>query len=69
MKGNSDDRQVPTHSKKMWHRWMRTITLGILSLSLTAIPSIVPQTVEASNHDDGEVNTKGRNLNLTDLYV
>jgi hypothetical protein len=27
------------------------------------------QTVQASDHDDGEVDIKGRNLNLTDLYV
>ncbi|NER80199.1 MAG: DUF4331 domain-containing protein, partial [Leptolyngbya sp. SIO1D8] len=25
--------------------------------------------LQASDHDDGEVDTKGRNLNLTDLYV
>jgi len=25
--------------------------------------------IKASDHDDGEVDTKGRNLNLTDLYV
>jgi hypothetical protein len=27
------------------------------------------QFLQASDHDDGEVDTKGRNLNLTDLYV
>ncbi|MCY7406669.1 MAG: DUF4331 domain-containing protein [Alkalinema sp. CAN_BIN05] len=29
----------------------------------------VPKNVVASDHDDGETSTKGRNVNLTDLYV
>ncbi|MEB3179777.1 MAG: DUF4331 family protein, partial [Nostocaceae cyanobacterium] len=46
------------------------ITLGVLALGLVAtIATITPQYVSASDHDDGEVDTKGRNVNLTDLYV
>jgi hypothetical protein len=42
--------------------------LGIaLSLGLMAVFGTM--TLKASDHDDGEVDTKGRNLNLTDLYV
>lgn len=31
--------------------------------------AIVPQYLKASDHDDGETDSKGRNLNLTDLFV
>ena len=41
------------------------IGLGLTVGTLTAIPIFV----NASDHDDGEVDTKGRNRNLTDLYV
>lgn len=36
-----------------------------LALALCARPHLV----HASDHDDGETSTKGRNVNLTDLYV
>lgn len=41
------------------------IGLGLAVGTLTAIPMFV----NASDHDDGEVDTKGRNRNLTDLFV
>lgn len=45
------------------------LKLSILCLTLGTIAPIVPEYVKASDHDDGETDTKGRNLNLTDLYV
>jgi hypothetical protein len=43
---------------------------SVLALSLAvATVTVIPIYVNASDHDDGEVDTKGRNLNLTDLYV
>jgi Domain of unknown function (DUF4331) len=43
--------------------------LGILAVGIVLINGISPQSLVASDHDDGETDTKGRNLNLTDLYV
>lgn len=45
------------------------IGLGVLALGLTVTAAIAPQYINASDHDDGEVDTKGRNRNLTDLFV
>ncbi|MCA1994313.1 MAG: DUF4331 domain-containing protein, partial [Coleofasciculus sp. S288] len=42
--------------------------LGII-LGLALITGVGAMSLKASDHDDGEVDTKGRNLNLTDLYV
>lgn len=47
-----------------------TIRIGIIALILSAIGGFGGSfLLRASDHDDGEVDTKGRNLNLTDLYV
>lgn len=43
------------------------ISGAILGVALTM--SAMAPYAQASDHDDGEVDTKGRNLNLTDLYV
>ncbi|MBI3660207.1 DUF4331 domain-containing protein [Candidatus Acetothermia bacterium] len=43
------------------------LAIGILGLAAVALVS--PWFLRASDHDDGEVDTKGRNVNLTDLYV
>jgi hypothetical protein len=43
--------------------------LGSAATALAAIIVIAPRFVTASDHDDGETSTKGRNVNLTDLYV
>lgn len=43
--------------------------IGLIACSLAAISAILPRFVVASDHDDGETSTKGRNVNLTDLYV
>lgn len=44
--------------------------ISLLALGVTVgLTTLTPKSVTASDHDDGEVDTKGRNLNLTDLYV
>ena len=43
--------------------------LGGLILAIGIGAVVLPQYAKTSDHDDGEVDTKGRNLNLTDLYV
>ncbi|HEY9692552.1 MAG TPA: DUF4331 domain-containing protein [Oculatellaceae cyanobacterium] len=47
----------------------KTLGLGVLALGLALIAATTPKYLRASDHDDGEVDTKGRNLNLTDLFV
>jgi Domain of unknown function (DUF4331) len=44
------------------------LMLGGISIGIVLAASL-PQYLMASDHDDGETDTKGRNLNLTDLYV
>jgi hypothetical protein len=41
----------------------------VLSTAIAAAAVVIPRFVVASDHDDGETSTKGRNVNLTDLYV
>jgi Domain of unknown function (DUF4331) len=52
-------------------RWLQStpVRLGVMALAIATFASAVPKFVQSSDHDDGEVDTKGRNLNLTDLYV
>jgi Domain of unknown function (DUF4331) len=46
------------------------LSLGVIGLGLiVVVAAFAPNYVQASDHDDGEVDTKGRNVNLTDLYV
>jgi uncharacterized protein DUF4331 len=47
----------------------RSIPLALIAAALVAALLIVPGFLNASDHDDGETELKGRNLNLTDLYV
>lgn len=49
--------------------WKRSIILGGISIGVVLAATSLPQYLMASDHDDGEVDTKGRNLNLTDLYA
>jgi hypothetical protein len=49
-------------NKKIW------FGLGFLGVVIASVMSL-PKNVIASDHDDGETSTKGRNVNLTDLYV
>ncbi|MBW4493880.1 MAG: DUF4331 domain-containing protein [Oscillatoria princeps RMCB-10] len=46
-----------------------TVRLTLLAVELLLIGLISPMILHASDHDDGEVTTKGRAVNLTDLYV
>jgi hypothetical protein len=41
----------------------------LLALAVGGVLMLRPNAVRASDHDDGETSTKGRNVNLTDLYV
>ena len=45
------------------------LRIGGALLGVAMVVGGVAQYTTASDHDDGEVDTKGRNLNLTDLYV
>ncbi|MEG3846905.1 DUF4331 domain-containing protein [Microcoleus sp. herbarium19] len=47
----------------------RKIQRTILAIQLALIAVLTPGIIAASDHDDGEVDIKGRTLNLTDLYV
>ena len=47
----------------------KILSLGGLVLSIAIGAVVLPQYAKTSDHDDGEVDTKGRNLNLTDLFV
>src|SRR5947199_8484754 len=42
--------------------------VGLAVVAVTAI-LVVPGLLVASDHDDGETDMKGRNVNLTDLYA
>ena len=53
------------NNKKSWG----VAGLMMWVLGLAAVAVISPWFLRASDHDDGEVDTKGRNVNLTDLYV
>lgn len=46
-----------------------SIRLGATLLGATLMLGGTAYYLNASDHDDGEVDTKGRNVNLTDLYV
>lgn len=47
----------------------KALALGGLVLGLALSAALIPQYAKSSDHDDGEVDTKGRNRNLTDLFV
>jgi hypothetical protein len=44
-------------------------SLGAVGTAIAALAFAAPRFVVASDHDDGETSTKGRNVSLTDLYV
>ncbi|MGB8700225.1 MAG: DUF4331 domain-containing protein [Thermosynechococcaceae cyanobacterium] len=65
-------KSFPSIPTSKWFTGNRTrIVLGLASsvLGLGVLFFFQSQTLFASDHDDGEVDTKGRNVNLTDLYV
>jgi Domain of unknown function (DUF4331) len=47
----------------------KSLILGGISIAILLVATTLPKVLIASDHDDGEVDTKGRNLNLTDLYA
>ncbi len=49
--------------------WKKTLVLGGISIAAILAATSFPQYLMASDHDDGEVDAKGRSLNLTDLYA
>ena len=58
------------NTTKLLTRYSRTaIGVGGLLLGLALIAGFSAMKLKASDHDDGETELKGRNLNLTDLYV
>lgn len=66
---DSDKETVITSKKKLRFSSKSAIKLGIIGLGIALMTAIVPQYLKASDHDDGETDSKGRNLNLTDLFV
>ncbi len=55
-------------NKSFTLNWKKAIGMGGLLLGLMVVAGTATF-VNASDHDDGETEIKGRNLNLTDLYV
>jgi hypothetical protein len=49
--------------------WKKSLILSGISIGIILSATSLPRYLMASDHDDGEVDTKGRNLNLTDLYA
>jgi Domain of unknown function (DUF4331) len=49
--------------------WLKYLALAGISVAALLVATSFPKDLMASDHDDGEVDTKGRNLNLTDLYA
>ncbi len=49
--------------------WRKSLILAGISIAALLVATSFPKNLMASDHDDGEVDTKGRNLNLTDLYA
>ncbi len=49
--------------------WKKLLLISGVSIAALLVATGLPKALVASDHDDGEVDTKGRNLNLTDLYA
>jgi hypothetical protein len=45
----------------------KLLVFGGVSLAALALATSLPKSLIASDHDDGEVDTKGRNLSLTQI--
>ncbi len=48
--------------------WTRRWLVPLAMVAVAAV-AVVPGLLVASDHDDGETDTKGRNVNLTDVYA
>lgn len=60
---------MKTKKSAVQMNFKKILALGGLTLGIAISAIVLPQYAKTSDHDDGEVDTKGRNLNLTDLYV
>ncbi len=49
--------------------WQKPLLISGIAMGIILGATTLPRYIMASDHDDGEVDTKGRNLNLTDLYA
>jgi Domain of unknown function (DUF4331) len=56
-------------SKVTQFSWKKLLLVSGVSIAALLVATGLPKALVASDHDDGEVDTKGRSLNLTDLYV
>jgi Domain of unknown function (DUF4331) len=56
-------------SKVTQFSWKKLLLISGVSIAALLVATSLPKALVASDHDDGEVDTKGRNLNLTDLYA
>jgi Domain of unknown function (DUF4331) len=56
-------------SKVTQFSWKKLLLISGVSIAALLLATGLPKALVASDHDDGEVDTKGRNLNLTDLYA
>jgi hypothetical protein len=56
-------------SKLTRPNWKKVLVLAGISVGLIAGATALPRYLMASDHDDGEADTKARSLNLTDLYA
>ena len=56
-------------SKITQFSWQKLLLISGVSIAALLLATGLPKALVASDHDDGEVDTKGRNLNLTDLYA
>ncbi|XGW00310.1 MAG: DUF4331 domain-containing protein [Leptolyngbya sp. BL-A-14] len=65
------DETETTPKAALWKRFLTAapMRLSLIALGMIITAGVATQYVRSSDHDDGEVDTKGRNLNLTDLYV
>ena len=65
----TSDRRFSDSKKVLIMKQKKKIRRTILAVELALIALLTPGIIAASDHDDGEVDIKGRTLNLTDLYV
>jgi Domain of unknown function (DUF4331) len=56
-------------SKVTQFSWKKLLIVSGVSIAALLVATGLPKALVASDHDDGEVDTKGRSLNLTDLYA
>lgn len=69
-KANNSPKASKAAKSSLWHLALGSVVLGILAcVSVLVANGLVSQSLVASDHDDGETDTKARNMNITDLYA